>query len=68
MYYQLYKGFKGQLFVSYYDENGNQVGSSVPGLFGGDALWFAMPAATLATSAVCVVMLIKQYYRKKNLW
>lgn len=40
----------------------------VPGLFGGDALWFAMPAATLVTSAVCVVMLIKQYYRKKNLW
>ncbi|WP_197024202.1 ABC transporter substrate-binding protein [Butyrivibrio proteoclasticus] len=25
LYYQLYKGFKGQLFVSYYDDNGNNL-------------------------------------------
>lgn len=40
----------------------------LPKLFGSNALWFAMPAATAVTSCVCVIMLIKQYYSKKILW
>ena len=37
---------------------------ALPALFGGEALWFAMPAAALLTALVCIGMLATQYYRK----
>ncbi len=41
---------------------------ALPALFGGDALWFSPFAATLITGLFCAIMLITQYYRKKNIW
>ena len=40
----------------------------IPAVFGGEAIWFSIPAAMLITALVCIVMLKTQYFSKDKLW
>jgi Na+-driven multidrug efflux pump len=40
----------------------------VPALFGGEAIWYALPLSMLLTAAVCAICLRRAYWLKKELW
>ena len=41
---------------------------AVPAIFGGEAIWYAMPLATLLTTGLCVLLLHRAYYQREKLW
>ena len=41
---------------------------AVPAIFGGEAIWYALPLSMMITTGVCIICLHKAYYQKKELW